>query len=67
MNPKNEQVFKSPLLKIDEAAKWLQVSEMTLYRHVSQGKIKGALKVGGSWRINREVFERELINAEQLS
>lgn len=36
-----------------EAARLLQVSEITLYRLTKAGRIPSALKVGGQWRYSR--------------
>ena len=43
-------------LTIAEAAILLKFSQATLYRHVGQGEIPGACKIGGSWRISAAVL-----------
>jgi len=41
------------IMTISQVAKYLQISEITTYRLVQEGKIP-AFKVGRSWRIKRE-------------
>lgn len=45
-----------PILKPKEAAELLRMNISTLYPLLSQGKIPGARKVGGEWRICRDVL-----------
>ena len=45
------------ILTIKEVAKYLQVTERTLYRLAQDGKIP-AFKVGGSWRFRRADLDR---------
>ena len=44
------------ILTIKEVAKYLKVTERTLYRLVQEGKIP-AFKVGGSWRFQLSDIE----------
>ncbi len=41
------------IMTIGQVAKYLQISEITTYRLVQEGRIP-AFKVGRSWRIKRE-------------
>ncbi|WP_044640570.1 helix-turn-helix domain-containing protein [Risungbinella massiliensis] len=41
------------VLTIAQVAKYLQISEMTTYKLVQQGTIKG-FKIGRSWRVKKE-------------
>lgn len=45
-----------PLFTTREAAEYLQVHEMTMYRMMKKGLIKG-FKVGGRWRVRKDVLE----------
>ena len=45
------------MFTIKEVAKMLKVAEMTIFRHIHNGKIK-AVKVGKSWRINEEELQK---------
>ena len=50
---RNECSFKSELMTLREVSAMLQMHEMTVYRHLNSGKIRG-LKVGGSWRVRKQ-------------
>ena len=41
------------IMTISQVAKYLQISEITTYRLIQEGKIP-AFKVGRGWRIKRE-------------
>ena len=41
------------IMTISQVAKYLQISEITTYRLIQEGKIS-AFKVGRGWRIKRE-------------
>lgn len=62
-NPTAEQnvrVFTDPekrFLTVKEAADYLQFNKNMIYRHCQQGRIP-AVKVGDSWRISSDFFER---------
>lgn len=45
------------VLTLPEAAKYLQVHPVTLYRLLKTGRLPGAFKIGRVWRINREALE----------
>lgn len=42
---------------VEQVANALQVSQMTIFRKLNNGKIKG-VKIGTSWRISEEELER---------
>jgi len=44
---------------VEELAKKLRVSNMTIYRYIKAGKLK-AYKIGKEFRINKEEFQRFL-------
>lgn len=44
-------------LTISEVCEKLRLAERTVYEIVRNGRLPGATKVGGSWRINREALE----------
>lgn len=44
---------ENEIMTITQVAKYLQISEVTTYRLVQEGKIP-AFKVGRSWRVKRE-------------
>lgn len=45
------------MLSVKEVAKELSVSEMTIFRRLCCGKIKG-IKIGKVWRISEEEVKR---------
>ena len=49
-------VALEPLLKVKDAAAYLRVDPVTVYRLLSQGKLP-ARKVGQSWRFRRDELE----------
>ena len=42
-----------PVLTIKEVAVLLKISERTVYAMAKEGRLPGAVKVGGSWRVLR--------------
>jgi len=46
-------VSEKEIMTISQVAKYLQISEITTYRLIQEGKIP-AFKVGRGWRIKRE-------------
>ncbi|HBV97812.1 MAG: DNA-binding protein [Peptococcaceae bacterium BICA1-7] len=44
---------KNEIMTISQVAKYLQISEVTTYRLVQEGRIP-AFKVGRGWRVKRE-------------
>jgi putative molybdopterin biosynthesis protein len=51
-NKKSEYIFYT----VEEIAKMLKVSKMTIFRYIKSGKLK-AVKIG-QWRIKKEDFEK---------
>jgi len=47
------------LLTVKEVAEYLNISELTVKRHLYSGKLKG-YKAGRQWRIKREDLEEYL-------
>ena len=45
------------MVTVQEVANYFTVCSMTIYKAIKDGKIK-AVKLGGSWRISKEEFER---------
>lgn len=45
------------MLSIKEVAKELNLHELTIFRHIHNGKIKG-IKIGNTWRIDEKELER---------
>ena len=44
-------------LTISEVCEKLRLAERTVYEMVRNGRLPGATKVGGSWRIKRKVLD----------
>lgn len=45
------------MLTIEDVAKELNISQITVYRHLKSNKIKG-VKIGKNWRISEEEIKR---------
>ena len=45
---------EQPVLTIKETAALLKMSERTVYLMAKDGRLPGAVRVGGSWRVVRE-------------
>jgi len=43
-----------PMLTIDELAEVLRIGLNVAYREVRAGRVPGAQKIGGSWRVHRD-------------
>ena len=50
---------ESPYITVSELADYLRVHEMTIYRWLKAGQIKGGVKIGGRWRIHKETFDKD--------
>jgi len=50
-------VLLGEYLTIGEVCEKLRLADRTVYEMVRNGRLPGAAKVGGSWRIKREVLE----------
>ena len=48
------------LVTAKELAKYLQLTEVTIYKYVTEGKIPG-MKIGSRWRFEKEKID-DLIN-----
>ena len=48
----NDKVGEKEILTISQVAAYLQLSEMTTYKLVQEGKIP-AFKIGRSWRVKK--------------
>ncbi|MCF8567592.1 helix-turn-helix domain-containing protein [Alicyclobacillus tolerans] len=56
------------IMTISQVAKYLQISEITTYKLVNEGKIP-AFKIGRHWRVKKEdlsEFIEKLKNGERL-
>jgi excisionase family DNA binding protein len=56
------------IMTITQVAEYLQISEMTTYKLVNEGKIK-AFKIGRHWRVKKEdltEFIDKLKNGERI-
>ena len=49
--PQAVTMHDEPVLTIKETAALLKVSERTVYAMAKEGRLPGAVKVGGSWRV----------------
>jgi excisionase family DNA binding protein len=45
-----------PLLTVEQVAEYLNVDKFTIYRLLAQKRIP-AFKIGGQWRLKKEVLE----------
>lgn len=54
---REEQYPESPFLTIPEAAKILRFNNLTLWKMVTRGEIKG-FKVGSKWRIRKDFIDK---------
>jgi excisionase family DNA binding protein len=53
------------LVHVDEAASFLRVHRVTLYRMLKKGEIPGAFKIGRVWRLDLDELERLLETKER--
>lgn len=56
------------IMTVSQVAKYLQISEMTAYKLVNEGKIP-AFKIGRHWRVKKEdlgVFIEKMKRGERL-
>jgi excisionase family DNA binding protein len=47
-------MLDEPVLTIKESAALLKMSERTVYLMAKEGRLPGAVKLGGSWRVVQE-------------
>lgn len=55
-NKKNASDTEKEFYLVEEVAKKLRISNMTVYRYIKAGKIQ-AYKIGKEFRIRKEAFE----------
>lgn len=55
----------SEIMTLKEVAKYLKMTEVTIYRYVNEGKIPG-VKIGSRWRFVKEKIDDFLTNEEDL-
>src|SRR3989338_2632121 len=55
----------SSIMTLDEAARFLKVASVTLYRKARRGEVPAA-KLGRSWRFHREQLEEWIKNSPRL-
>jgi len=53
------------LMKAQEVADWLKVSNVTLYKLIEKEELP-AFKVGGKWRFRREAIEEWIRKREEI-
>lgn len=66
MEDMGEHFGKDELLEVPEIARYLKVSEVTVYRWCKQGRLP-ALKLGHNWRVRRSALEDFLHRGERSS
>ena len=59
----NEDFTKDELLEVSEIARYLRVSDVTIYRWCREGRLP-CLKLGNTWRIRRSALEEFLARGE---
>ncbi len=57
---------KIDVLTVDEVAKLLKLSKITIYRLIKTGEIP-AYKIGASWRVNKEDLENYIESKKKLT
>jgi len=50
---------KETILTVREAAKYLRIHPITLYRLLEKDKVPGAFKIGNQWRLKKERIESQ--------
>lgn len=55
----------SPLMSVQDIAKYIRVHEMTVYRWLKQGKIPG-IKLGGRWRAYKSTLDIFLTKKQNI-
>lgn len=51
------------IMTVQEAADYLRIHRMTVYRHLVKGKVPG-VKVGGQWRVRKELLDIWLLDTK---
>ncbi len=52
------------ILTTRELSKYLKLTEVTIYKYATEGKIP-ALRVGGSWRFDQDKIDEWLVRDEK--
>jgi len=55
---------ENQLFTVQELAKYLRMRPVTIYKHVTQGKIP-AFKVGSHWRFKKSTIDKWIEEQEQ--
>jgi len=61
----SEKDKKIDVLTVEEVAKLLKLSKITIYRLIKTGEIP-AYKIGASWRINKEDLESYIETKKEM-
>jgi excisionase family DNA binding protein len=54
------------VMDIKDVAKYLDVSQMSIYRYAQEGKIP-AFKIGGQWRFKRKSIDKWMEDKERFN
>lgn len=57
--------IKETVLTVKEAAEYLRIHPITLYRLLEKNRVSGVFKIGNQWRFKKEVIETWKINVRQ--
>ena len=47
------------ILTVKEAAEYLRIHPITLYRLLEKDRVPGAFKIGNQWRLKKETIESQ--------
>lgn len=47
------------ILTVKEAAEYLRIHPITLYRLLERDRVPGAFKIGSQWRLKKETIESQ--------
>ena len=64
VRPMNEEFAKDELLEVPQIARYLRVSDVTIYRWCREGRLP-CLKLGNTWRIRRSALDDFLARGER--
>lgn len=64
-NLQNEKVSRSQIMIPREAAKYLGIHIITLYRLINKGEIP-AFRIGGQWRIKKDLLDDWICKGQKL-
>jgi excisionase family DNA binding protein len=56
----------SRLMTVKEAAQYLRLNYMTVYKLAQRGKVP-AFKIGGNWRLKKEMVDEWLVNQSRIA